>query len=54
MVIFTTGYTALTVNRSYPLFDIGKNKDRKGFNTIYYLHLFGISFNFEVVHYRPK
>lgn len=54
MVIFTTKNTALTINKCYPLFDIGKHKDNKGFNTIYYLHLFGVSFNFEVVHYRPK
>jgi len=54
MIIFETNYTCLAVSKCYPLFDIGKQKDKRNYNTVYYLHLFGFCFSFEIVHYRPE
>lgn len=54
MIIFETNTTVLSVHKCYPLFAIGKQNDKRGYNTQYYLHLFGILFNFEVVHCKPE
>ena len=55
MVLLETKSTALVLyTESNPKFDIGIVTDRKRYNTIYHITLFGLSLIFEIVHYKPQ
>ena len=50
-----TKKTALCVSGdTRPLFDIGIQRDRHHYNSVYYLTIFGVHITFEVVHYNPE